>query len=166
MRDYPTLLLRHKFKQRYSTFIAVLHFSHSRVFNNLERALWTSLGHSLLTMRLILHLGAVVVIGFKTTYIMQSVPITINVVSTNLIQAIQHYVIKFVSDLRQVDGFLRVLQFPPPIKTDHHDITKILLKVVLKTINYKPTYNPPNVFNFRHLPFREEVYLIYSKAKV
>ena len=26
----------------------------------------------------------------------------------------EHYVIKFVSDLRQVDGFLRVLQFPPP----------------------------------------------------
>ena len=29
---------------------------------------------------------------------------------------IQHYVIKFVSDLRQVGGFLRVLRFPPPIK--------------------------------------------------
>ena len=26
------------------------------------------------------------------------------------------YVIKFVSDLRQVGGFLRLLQFPPPIK--------------------------------------------------
>jgi hypothetical protein len=26
---------------------------------------------------------------------------------------VQHYVIKFVSDLRQVSGFLR---FPPPIK--------------------------------------------------
>ena len=29
---------------------------------------------------------------------------------------IQLYVIKFVSDLRQVDGFFRVLRFPPPIK--------------------------------------------------
>jgi hypothetical protein len=29
---------------------------------------------------------------------------------------IQHYVIKFVSGLRQTGGFLRVLQFPPPIK--------------------------------------------------
>jgi hypothetical protein len=28
----------------------------------------------------------------------------------------QHYVIKFVSDLRRVSGFLRVLRFPPPIK--------------------------------------------------
>jgi hypothetical protein len=46
---------------------------------------------------------------------MQSVPITINV-SLNLTQAIQHYVIKFVSDLRQVGGFLRELMFPPPIK--------------------------------------------------
>ena len=30
--------------------------------------------------------------------------------------SIQHYVIKFVSDLRQVDGFLRVLRFPSLIK--------------------------------------------------
>jgi hypothetical protein len=29
---------------------------------------------------------------------------------------IQHYVIKFVSDLRQVGGFLRVLRFASPIK--------------------------------------------------
>jgi hypothetical protein len=27
-----------------------------------------------------------------------------------------HYVIKFVNDLQQVGGFLRVLRFPPPIK--------------------------------------------------
>jgi hypothetical protein len=31
-------------------------------------------------------------------------------------RGVQHYVIKFVSDLRQVGGFLLVLQFPPPIK--------------------------------------------------
>ena len=30
--------------------------------------------------------------------------------------AIQHFVIKFVSNLRQVGGFLQVLRFPPPIK--------------------------------------------------
>jgi hypothetical protein len=50
----------------------------------------------------------------------QSVPITINVVSSNPIHgevySIQHYVIKFVSDLPQVGGFLLVLRFPPPIK--------------------------------------------------
>jgi len=51
---------------------------------------------------------------------MQSVPITTKVVSSNTIHgemySIQHYVIKFVSDLWQVGGFLRVLRFPPPIK--------------------------------------------------
>jgi hypothetical protein len=31
-------------------------------------------------------------------------------------RGVQHYVIKFVSDLRQVGGFLRVLWFPLPIK--------------------------------------------------
>jgi hypothetical protein len=40
--------------------------------------------------------------------------------SSNLVHgeeySIQHYVIKFVSDLRQVGGFLRVLWFPPSIK--------------------------------------------------
>jgi len=51
---------------------------------------------------------------------MQSVPITTKVASSNPardeIYSIQHYVIKFVSDLRQVGGFLRILRFPPPIK--------------------------------------------------
>ena len=44
---------------------------------------------------------------------MQSVLITTAVVSSDLVQ---HYVIKLVNDLRQVGGFLRVVQFPPPIK--------------------------------------------------
>ena len=46
----------------------------------------------------------------------------------------EHYVIKLVSDLRHVGGFLPVLRFRPPI-TDRHDITEILLKVALSTIN-------------------------------
>ena len=65
---------------------------------------------------------------------MQSVPITTNVVSSNPVRgemySIQHYVIKFVSDLRQVGGFLPVLRFPPSIK-----LTEMLLKVALNTIN-------------------------------
>ena len=32
------------------------------------------------------------------------------------VYSIQHYVIKIISDLWQVGGFLWVLQFPPPIK--------------------------------------------------
>ena len=51
---------------------------------------------------------------------MQSVPITTDVVSLNpahgKVYSIQHYVIKFVSDLRHVSGFLQVLLFSPPIK--------------------------------------------------
>ena len=39
-----------------------------------------------------------------------------NITDDGQVYLIQHYVIKFVSDLWQVNGFLRVLQFPPPIK--------------------------------------------------
>ena len=47
------------------------------------------------------------------------------------VYSIHHYVITFISDLRQVGGFLRF----PPIKTDCHDITEILLKMALNSIN-------------------------------
>ena len=53
-----------------------------------------------------------IVVGFTTT--LQSVPITTKIVSSNPVHgelhSIQHYVIKFVSDFRQVSGFLR---YPP-----------------------------------------------------
>ena len=57
---------------------------------------------------------------------MQSMPITTNAMSTGQAYSIEHYVIKCVSDLRQVGGFLH--------KTDRHDIAETLLKVVIKTI--------------------------------
>jgi hypothetical protein len=51
---------------------------------------------------------------------LKSVPITTQIVRSNPVHgevySIQYYVIKFVSDSRQVGGFLRVLQFLPPIK--------------------------------------------------
>jgi hypothetical protein len=54
----------------------------------------------------------------------------------------QYYVIKFVTDLRQVGDFLRVLRFPPQIKlTATNDIAEILLKVTLITITLRLT--PP-----------------------
>jgi hypothetical protein len=43
---------------------------------------------------------------------------------------VKHYVIKFVSDLRQAGGFLRVLPVSPINKSDRHDITEMLLKVL------------------------------------
>ena len=58
-----------------------------------------------------------VVIGWKLDFQLhvQSAPITTNVVRSNLVHGdvyyIQHYVIKYVSDLEQVGGFLRVLRF-------------------------------------------------------
>ena len=77
------------------------------------------------------------VVGLAITNVpMQSMPITTKVVSSNPahgeMYSIQHYVIKFDSDLRQVSGF------PPTpstlvfsaIKTDLHDISEILLKMV------------------------------------
>ena len=61
--------------------------------------------------------------------------ITIKVVSLNPfhgeVYLIQHYVIKLVSDLQQICGFLQVSSTN---KTDCHDITEILLKVPLNTI--------------------------------
>ena len=61
----------------------------------------------------------------------QSVPITTTVVSSNPIhgEVYSIIVIQFVCDLRHV------LRFPPPIKNHLHDITVILLKVALNTIN-------------------------------
>ena len=50
----------------------------------------------------------------------QSVRIITKVVNSNPVHcevySIQYYVIEFISDLRQVSGFLRVLWFPPPMK--------------------------------------------------
>jgi hypothetical protein len=67
------------------------------------------------------------------------VTITTEVMSSNPahgeVYFTQHDVIHFVSDLRQVGGFLQVLWFPPPIKlTATYDITEILLKMALDTI--------------------------------
>jgi hypothetical protein len=88
------------------------------------------------------HLGHDHMIDWIYNYLyMQSVPITTNIVSSNpayvvcTLYSIQHYVIKFVSELQPIGGFLQVhvLWFPPPIKLDCHDVTEILLKVALNT---------------------------------
>jgi hypothetical protein len=69
----------------------------------------------------------------------QSVSITANVVSSNPahgeVCTVQYYVIKFVSDLRQVGGCSPGTPVSCTNKTDCHDITEILLKVALNTIN-------------------------------
>jgi hypothetical protein len=69
------------------------------------------------------------------------VPITIKVVSSSPVRgevySIQHYVIKFVSEFRQVSGFSTGTPVSSTNKTDLHDRTEILLKVALNTINHQ-----------------------------
>jgi hypothetical protein len=64
---------------------------------------------------------------------------------------IQHYVIKFVSKLRQVDVFfLSDTPVSPTNKTDSHDITEILLKMALNTINLNQT----KIDDFKSIQYR------------
>ena len=66
---------------------------------------------------------------YITTKVVSSTPVH------GEISSIQHYVIKFVSDFRQV-------WFSPVSsnnKTDRHEITELLLKVTLKTIKLNQT---------------------------
>jgi hypothetical protein len=53
------------------------------------------------------------------------------------VYSIQHYVIKIVSDLQQVGGFLSVLQFPPPIKLTA-TIERIIVESGVKHHNHNP----------------------------
>ena len=68
----------------------------------------------------------------------QSVPITTNVVSSNPVHgeaySIQRYVIMFVSELRQVCGFLGILRCLPPIKLIVTILLKYCWKVALNII--------------------------------
>jgi hypothetical protein len=59
------------------------------------------------------------VVGFTTTYAISAYHhyrCEFESRSGEVYSIQQHYVIKFVSDLRQVSGFLWALWFPPPIK--------------------------------------------------
>ena len=56
------------------------------------------------------------------------------------VYSIQHYVIKFVSDLRQVCGFLRALQIPPPKNWPRDN-----WNIVESGIKHKSSYHDPKV---------------------
>ena len=66
-------------------------------------------------------------------------PATTKVVSSNPVHvevySIQHIVIQVVNDLRQVGDFFLGTPVSSTDKSDRHDITDILLKVALSTIN-------------------------------
>ena len=59
---------------------------------------------------------------------------------------------------RQVCGFLRVLRFPPPIKLIVHDITEILLKVALNTINLNQTIGDDKNVKIKHWDISRQLY--------
>ena len=67
--------------------------------------------------------------------------ITTEVVSSNSGRGeeylIQHYVITFVSDLRQVGCVHWVLRFPQTNQTDRHDIAEILFESGVKYRNHR-----------------------------
>jgi len=68
------------------------------------------------------------VVGFTTTYAISAYHHWCCEFESRSGQGVQHYVIKFVNDLRQVGGFfLSTLVFSTN-ETDHQDITEILLK--------------------------------------
>ena len=104
--------------------------SHYDITENLFSWLKTTINHNQIIEGSRDHM----VVGYLQLYV-HLVPITTKVVSSNPIHdkvySIQHYTIKFSSDLRQVCGFL----WFSTNKTDHHNITEILLKVALNTIN-------------------------------
>jgi hypothetical protein len=90
----------------------------------------------------------------------QSVPITTKVVSSNPVHgevySIQHFVIKFVSGLRWVDGFIQILRFPPPIKLTATKWLKYCWKwqcrFILFLLQFFQMYNAYVLFQLSFLP--------------
>jgi len=93
------------------------------------------------------------IVEFKTTYAISAYHHWCCEFESRSGRGVQHFGIKFVSDLRQVDGFLRVLPVSSPNKTYHHDIPVILLKVALNTIKStnQPFLTAPLVFSKLYL---------------
>jgi hypothetical protein len=56
------------------------------------------------------------VFGFTTTYAISAYHNWCCEFKSRSGRGVQHYVIKFISDLLQVGVFLQILRFPPPIK--------------------------------------------------
>jgi hypothetical protein len=73
---------------------------------------------------------------------------------------IQHYVIKFVSDFAVGRWFCPGTTVSSTNKTDHHDITEILLKVAINTI--KVTLNKSMMINYSESYCYNFIHLIAS----
>ena len=79
------------------------------------------------------------------------------------LRQIPHYVIQFVSELRQVGGFYSgtPVSSTNKFKTDCHDITEILLKVALNTITLLFTLVSKTERESVHSPWRQRSLPIY-----
>jgi hypothetical protein len=86
------------------------------------------------------------VVGFTTTYAISAYHHWCEFESRSG-RSVQHYVIKFVSDLWQVSGFLPGPPVSSTNKTDRHDITKILLKVATSSNNQTSSNILTKIFN-------------------
>ena len=108
------------------------------------------------------------VVGFTTTYAISAYHHWSCEFESRSGWGVQHYVIKFVSDLWQVGCFLWSPQVSSTNKTDCHDITEILLKVALNTIkqnkqqNCKVRNNDIYIRIFRYFYF---IFNLYSYFK-
>ena len=130
--------LSHKDYQNHCAFKNVAYFSTCRVWICLC-VLWLNLSTLIIKMELphVVNRGNMVTANLCSIIYMYIVLCTVNILLWSSwscfygswiynylclsplalwgVYSIQHYVIKFVRDLRQVGGFLRLLRFPPPI---------------------------------------------------
>ena len=74
------------------------------------------------------------VLGFTTTYVISAYHHWCCELESGSGRGVQHYVIKFVSDLWQVGGFFPGTLVSSTNGTDRYDIAEILLKVALNII--------------------------------
>ena len=91
------------------------------------------------------------IIFFSLKLSVQLVLITTEVVSSNPGRGEeylkQHYVIKFVGDLRKVGCILWVLRFPQTNQTNRHDIAEILFERSVKHHNHRNKINEYFLWN-------------------
>jgi hypothetical protein len=112
--------LMFNFKQLYSVVCAFEKWQTYLSSDNVFGCLFVRSSQTDIRIRILIGVVLVVVVWWLDLQLsMQSIPITTNVLSSNPthgeVYSIQHYMIKFVSDLRQVSGFHRELRFSPPL---------------------------------------------------
>jgi hypothetical protein len=109
------------------------------------------------------------VVGFTTTFAISACHHWCCEFESRSGRGVQHYVIKFVRDLRQVGVFSAGTPVSSTNKTDCHDITEILLKVALNTIKQTnkifltiPLFLQLYSFLFSRMMSKERILVLYQ----